>query len=482
MLTVRSIKLILKNHSEEYAAREMITAHIPKVKIEICDFVPDSTEDYVISSLEIKDGSYVYTTVLNLSNKLYNDCTAENKYSKTYVKKSINSAFCRAFGTNLPWGLITGIRPSKIVRELADSGVSRTEIKKYLKDFYLCSDDKIKIATDVAYRERELIKTIPKNSVSLYVGIPFCPTRCLYCSFTSQSVKFSNKLMEPYMDALEKEIISTAEIIKNNGLTIDTVYIGGGTPTSLSEAQLKRLLDCLFRYFEFGSIREFTLEAGRPDTITHEKLNIIKEFGISRISINPQTMNQKTLDIIGRRHTPEDIVRTYELAERLGFNHINTDIIAGLPEENEADFDYTLNELEKVNPQSITVHTMSIKHGSFLDGKYSMYTQTAADTVNNMLNNAAKRMKKLKKKPYYMYRQKNMLGNLENVGYCDANHECLYNIYIMEEVQSIYSVGAGASTKIINGSKIERIFNVKEVSEYIKRIDEMIKRKDILKL
>lgn len=476
------MKLILKNHNEEYAAREMITAHMPKIKIEIVDYIPDLSEDYVISSLDIENGRYIYRTVLNLNQKLYEDCTSENDFSKTYVKKSINSAFDKALSTKLPWGLITGIRPSKIVRELADRGIERADIEKYLREFYLCSEDKIKIASDVAYRERELINAIPKNSVSLYIGIPFCPTRCLYCSFTSQSVNFSNKLTEPYMDALEKEIVSTAEIIKNNGFTIDTVYIGGGTPTSLSEGQLQRLLDCVYGTFDLDSIREFTLEAGRPDTINEEKLRIIKSFGISRISINPQTMNQKTLDIIGRRHTPEDIIRTYDMAVRLGFTHINTDIIAGLPEETESDFEYTLNEIEKLNPQSVTVHTMSVKHGSFLDGKYSMYTRTASDTVNNMLSSAAKRMDKLNKKPYYMYRQKNMLGNLENVGYCDDNHECLYNIHIMEEVQSIYAVGAGASTKIINGSKIDRIFNVKEASEYINRIDEMIARKNILKV
>ena len=200
---------------------------------------------------------------------------------------------------------------------------------------------------------KRLIDLIPKNSVSLYIGIPFCPTRCLYCSFTSQSVKFSNKLTEPYLDALFKEIRFIGEIIKQNGLFADTVYIGGGTPTSLSEEQLNRLLDEIYKHIDLSKTREFTLEAGRPDTITEEKLKIIRSHAITRISINPQSMNQKTLDIIGRRHTPEDIIKSYNLAVKNGFTHINTDIIAGLPDENEDDFLYTLEEIKKLNPQSV---------------------------------------------------------------------------------------------------------------------------------
>lgn len=474
------MKLILKNHTEEYAAREIITSYLPKVKIETAENPVDG-EDYVLSTLLQNNGEYVYDTLLFLNGKKYYGKTTENEYSKTYIKKSIGKALGDALNINLPWGLITGIRPSKLVRELSESGFDKSQIESHFKNFYLCSDDKTRLAIEVAQREKMLIESMPKNSVSLYIGIPFCPTRCLYCSFTSQAVKFSNKLTEPYLDALSKEMKHTAQIIKNNSLKIDTVYIGGGTPTALSEQQLERLLADIYKYFDLSDVREFTLEAGRPDTINDEKLRIIRNYNIGRISINPQTMNQKTLDIIGRKHTPDDILRTYDMAVRLGFKHINTDLIAGLPEEREADFIHTLDEIEKLNPQSVTVHTMSIKRGSFLDRDYSMYTPSAAETVNNMLKAASEYMSKMNKAPYYMYRQKNMLGNLENVGYCDKGHECLYNIYIMEEVQSIYAIGAGASTKIINGSKIDRIFNVKEVSEYINRIDEMIERKDILK-
>ena len=472
--------LILKNHNEEYAAREIIAAHIPKIKIEISDIIPENG-DYVISELIIKDNEYIYSTFIRLEGKEYKSQYTNASYSKTFVKKSINDALKEALGTCLPWGLITGIRPSKMVREMLETDKTENEIQDIFLNHYECSNDKTKLAMEVAKRERALIESMPQNSISLYVGIPFCPTRCLYCSFTSQSIKFSNTLTEPYMDALSKEIAYTANLIREKGLKLDTIYIGGGTPTAISEKQLDRLLSEINQNFDLSNLREYTLEAGRPDTITTEKLKIIRDNNISRISINPQTMNQKTLDIIGRKHSPEDVIRSYEEALKLGFTHINTDLIAGLPEETEDDFIHTINEIKKLNPQSVTIHTMSIKRGSFLYERYSMYTPSASNTVNNMLSIASDAMESLGKKPYYMYRQKNMLGNLENVGYCDTGHECLYNIYIMEEVQSIYAIGAGASTKIIDGSKIDRIFNVKEVSEYIKRIDEMIARKDVLK-
>jgi len=474
------MKLIFRNHNEEYAVKEMLTAHIPKIKPDICDEIP-ADEDYLFTEVSKSGDDFFYNCELRLNDKNFQKSIICTEYSKTHIKRVVNAALVKALKTDLPWGLITGIRPSKIVREMRDNGFSDNSIQKHFLDFYECSPSKTKLAMDVAKNEHKLISTMPSGSISLYIGIPFCPTRCLYCSFTSQSIKFSSKLTEPYMDALIKEIKAVAQIVKNKQLTIDTVYIGGGTPSALNANQIDRLLKEIYHSFDLSKTREFTFEAGRPDTIDIEKLKVINDYGISRISINPQTMNQKTLDIIGRHHTPEDIIKTYELATKLNFDHINTDLIVGLPEENEDDFDHTLREIEKLNPQSVTVHTMSIKRGSYLDEKYSMYTMAAANTVNNMLTMASQSMETMKKIPYYMYRQKNMLGNLENVGYCDKGHECLYNIYIMEEVQSIYALGAGASTKIIDGSRIERIFNVKEVSEYIKRIDEMIARKDILK-
>ncbi len=480
------MKLILINHKEEYAAREIIAAYIPRIKFEITDIVPED-DDYAISSVKKIGEKFKYKAVLSIDGKKYEGNAISCEFSKTFVKRTLAQALKQATKAHLPWGLITGIRPSKMVRELMEKGVEQREILSRFENLFMCDNDKANLAFEVARREMALIGSIPENSVSLYIGIPFCPTRCLYCSFTSQSVEFSNKLTEPYMDALCKEMKATAKIISDKNLKIDTVYIGGGTPTSLSAKQLYRLLDEMVTDFDLSAVREITLEAGRPDTTDAEKLKIISDFKIPRISINPQSMNEKTLETIGRRHSPEDIIKTFEKARKIGFNHINADIIAGLPGETPEDFNHTLCEIEKLNPESVTVHTMSVKRGSFLDKYYDMYTPSAAETVNEMLKTASAKMEEMKKLPYYMYRQKNMLGNLENVGYCNNEHECLYNIYIMEEVQSIFAVGAGASTKIISpsrsadlGDKIDRIFNVKEVSEYIKRIDEMIARKNIL--
>ncbi len=474
------MKLILINCKEEYAAREIINAYLPKQKIELwhCPFyTPKLSEDTTIAQIKLSGHMYTYICHLLLNGEYKKAVYTSDTYDKTHLKRVISESFEALTNIHLPWGLLTGIRPSKNVRELYESGMDYIEISRHFKDFYLADEDKTNLSIEVAQTEKKIIDNMDKDAVSIYVGIPFCPTRCLYCSFTSQSIKFSNKLTEPYMDALIKEIHETAKILKQKNKTIETLYIGGGTPTSLTEVQLERLMKEINLYFNMDKLKEYTVEAGRPDTITREKLEILKKYNVTRISINPQTMRQKTLDLIGRCHTPSDIESTYQIAREVGFKHINMDLIAGLPNESLDDFIYTLDKIEKLAPDSATVHTMSIKHGSYLDRCYSMYTNTSKDTVNNMLSYADKVLRKMNKRPYYMYRQKNMLGNLENVGYCGIGGECLYNIYIMEEVQSIIALGAGASTKIITDKSIERVFNVKEVIEYINRIDEMIERK-----
>ncbi len=477
------MKLILINCKEEYASREIINAYLPKRKIELWHspfYTPDMSADTTIAQIKFNGHMYTYICHLILEGRYAKSEFESKKYDKTNLKRVISDCFGYLTGIHLPWGLLTGIRPSKNVRELYESGMDYKDIREHFKSFYLADDSKTDLSIEVAKTEKALIDKMKKNSVSIYIGIPFCPTRCLYCSFTSQSIKFSNKLTEPYMNALIKEIQSTAEILKQKNKVIETIYIGGGTPTALNEDQLERLMNAVNTYFDLENLKEYTVEAGRPDTITQQKLDILKRYNVSRISINPQTMHQKTLDLIGRCHTPEDIENTYRMARKTGFNHINMDLIAGLPNEDTKDFLYTLDKIEEMAPDSVTVHTMSIKHGSFLDKDYSTYTKTNHETVNSMLSSAADLMKKMNKHPYYMYRQKNMLGNLENVGYSTKGSECLYNIYIMEEVQSIIALGAGASTKIVTDKSIERAFNVKEVIEYINRIDEMIERKNKL--
>ena len=471
------MKLCLVNHNERYAVCEIAMAYFPRTKFEdVCEIPEDG--DYIISTLEKGNNEYKYITEISYNGKIRSNTIIKSEYNKTYFKQSFHAIAKELIGGFLPWGVLTGIRPGKIARELLDTGLSENQVKSRFLDFYLTTDKKAELALEVAKNEIHTLENIDKNGISLYVGIPFCPTRCLYCSFTSQSIKFTSKFVEPYLEALYKEIEYTSEKLKNTPYHIETVYIGGGTPTSLTDVQLNGLIEKLYMEFDLSNIKEFSVEAGRPDTITWEKLNVLKNNNITRISINPQTINDRTLKLIGRNHTAREFIESYNMAMSIGLTNINTDLIAGLPGESAEDFLKTLDCIESLNPKNVTVHTMSIKRSSFLAQDYDTYTISGAETVNTMLDLAYDRMKAMGKIPYYMYRQKNMLGNLENVGYCNKGYESLYNIYIMEEVQSIIALGAGASTKIVKGDNISRVFNVKDVYEYITRHDEMLKRKD----
>ncbi len=383
---------------------------------------------------------------------------------------------------NSPWGILTGIRPVKIACKLIKSGKTPAETVEYFINEYGATRQKAELAVRVAEVELPIIDSISPNGVSIYIGIPFCPTRCLYCSFVSNSVARSAKLIPEYLECLRREIAYTADIIRQKGDVVESVYIGGGTPTTLSAEQLAFLLDAVFSQFDLSNSKEFTVEAGRPDTITAEKLKTIKSFGIDRISINPQSMNPETLKIIGRNHTPDEIRRAMFLSRECGIKCVNMDIIAGLPGETVDMFKYTVEEVEKLKPENTTVHTMSIKRSSKLNETLGDYSLTEGTDVSEMVNFAMDAITSKGKNPYYLYRQKNMLGNLENVGYALPGFESLYNIYIMEEVQTIISLGCGGDTKTVDRKtdRIERIFNVKEPKDYIERIDEMLHRKDVL--
>lgn len=473
------MKICLVNHNERYAVCEIAMAYFPHTKF--ADVAARPAEgDYVISELQKEGDIYKYITTLSYNGLTECNIVKSTEYNKTYFKQSFHYAAKRVAGGFLPWGVLTGIRPGKIARELIESGLDRDGVKGRFLTHYLTDSVKADLAIEVAENELKVLKGMDKDAISLYVGIPFCPTRCLYCSFTSQSIKFTSKFVEPYLEALYKEIEYTAAKLKDTPHHIETVYIGGGTPTSLTAAQLDGLIKKLYAEFDLSEVKEFSVEAGRPDTIDADKLIALRDNGVTRISINPQTINNNTLKLIGRSHSAEDFLQSYQLALDLGLTNINTDIIAGLPSESTEDFVRTLDAIADLNPTNVTVHTMSIKHGSFLDRDYDMYSISSATAVNDMLNATYARMKALGKMPYYMYRQKNMLGNLENVGYCDKGFENLYNIYIMEEVQTIVALGVGASSKIVTPHSIERVFNVKDVYEYITRHDEMLSRKDMI--
>ena len=383
---------------------------------------------------------------------------------------------------NTPWGTLTGIRPSKIATKLLLEGMSEPQAAEYFMREFGASANKAQLAVEVAAAELPVRNAMYQDGVSIYIGIPFCPTRCLYCSFVTCGTRQAAKLMGQYVEMLKKEIAYTAKIIKKNNDRIETVYIGGGTPTTLDENMLDDLLSCVYREFDLSHCREFTVEAGRPDTVTAEKLEVLKKHKVSRISINPQSMNAETLKVIGRAHTPEQIKDAVKLAREHGFDNINMDVIAGLPGEDIEMFKRTLKEVEELSPENTTVHVMSIKRSSRLHEYLGDYCLTDGETVSEMVDYAYDFLKQQGKHPYYMYRQKNQLGNLENVGYAKQGYDNLYNIYIMEEIQTIISLGCGGVTKTVDRTidRIERIFNVKEPKDYIERIDEMLSRKDEL--
>lgn len=401
--------------------------------------------------------------------------------TKNQLKQMLYRMLCDYTKRTLPWGNLTGIRPTKIPMKLLEEGKSREEIYRYMKDTYLTSDEKIELATDIAERENAILKKIDyDNGYSLYIGIPFCPTTCLYCSFTSFPIVKWEKRMDLYKEALFKEMEYVAEQMKDRPLS--TIYFGGGTPTSLNPQDLDEILTKVEELFPVEQAVEFTVESGRPDSITREKLQVLRNHGISRISINPQTMKQATLDLIGRRHTVEDVKEKFLLARELGFDNINMDLIVGLPEETIDDVRQTMEEIKALGPDSVTVHSLAIKRAARLNIYKERYGNLKIVNTQEMIDLTAQYAEEMGLKPYYLYRQKNMAGNFENVGYAVPGKECLYNILIMEEKQTIAACGAGTTTKVYfpAENRIERAENVKEVEQYIDRIDEMIGRKEKL--
>ncbi len=380
-------------------------------------------------------------------------------------------------GKTLPWGTLTGVRPTKLIFERIERGEAKH--LQFMDENYYVSKEKAALATRIAAVEYQLLNAIDyQKGYSLYIGIPFCPSICNYCSFGSHPISRFADCVEPYIEALKKEIKAVSGCFP--GRTLETVYFGGGTPTSVSAEQLRSLIRCVKENFDISGVREFTVEAGRPDSITEDKLRMLLEEGITRISINPQSMVERTLETIGRKHTAAQVRDAFALARSLGFDNINMDLIAGLTGEDIDDFKYTLSEIEKLDPDSVTVHTLARKRAARLTTEGELYEGNEAKDVALMVETAASFMKDHGYEPYYLYRQKNMTDNLENVGYARPGKEGLYNILIMEEKQIILACGSGASSKFVRDAgdkRFERVENVKNVHEYTDRIDEMIARK-----
>ena len=403
--------------------------------------------------------------------------------TKNELKQNLYLILSEITGKKLPWGTLTGIRPTKIPMKFLEEGKSKDEIRKYMEETYFASDEKIELSIEIAERELHLLEKIDyENGYSLYIGIPFCPTTCLYCSFTSYPLVSWRQKVDNYLDALEKELDYVA--VKFGKKHLNSIYIGGGTPTTLEPYQLDRLIRKIRCSFDLSHCLEFTVEAGRPDSITREKLETLKKWDITRISINPQTMKDETLKIIGRRHTVAQAVESFQLARELGFDDINMDLIMGLPEESLEDAKDTLEQIKALKPDNLTVHSKRAARLNMFKEDYKDYKMV--NTTEHM-NLTARYAKEMGLEPYYLYRQKSMAGNLENVGYASPGKAGIYNILIMEEKQTIVACGAGASTKRVwnepnpDGThRIERCENVKDVGQYIERIDEMIERKQKL--
>lgn len=390
-------------------------------------------------------------------------------------KRRAYAFFRKITGKDLDWGILTGVRPGKLYNELKARG---EDPEKVLKEKYYVSDEKIALLRRVSESQQAVKRSPDPKAIGLYIGIPFCPTRCQYCSFTSNP--YQRDASDAYLAALLREMEAVRKLMDEKGQTAESIYVGGGTPTSLEEDQLCLFLNRVCDLFVTDSTVEFTVEGGRPETITAEKLAAIREAGAGRISINPQSMKQRTLDLIGRKHSPQQIREAFELAQQAGIGIVNADLITGLPEETPEDFRDSLSEVIALGPENITVHTLAVKKASRMIEEDPRIALRQAENVRQMLQDADRMLTEAGFEPYYMYRQKHMAGNFENVGWCRPGTASLYNIRIMEEDQTIVAMGAGAISKVYfpAENRLERVPNVSNYQIYIERIDEMIARKE----
>ena len=496
------ITILLKDKEFEHDVFELTRAFFPDAGFTLLDEVPPESGPEEVRAMadpepEIKkirvtadreDGQYILAldtergSIFRKAQRIPDpgDGTSVRKQNKDIVKSLLYGMLSEYTGKTLPWGNLTGIRPAKLATEMLENGKTPREAEEEMKSLYLVSEKKARLAVEIAEKERELLSRVDcGHGYSLYLGIPFCPSICLYCSFSSYPADLWKDRVDAYLCALEKEIRETSALMEETERVLNTVYIGGGTPTSLNAGQLERLLGILCDSFKTEFLMEFTVEAGRPDSITREKLETLKRFPVTRISVNPQTMNQKTLDLIGRKHTVEQTVSAFGLARETGFDNINMDLIIGLPGEEEEDVRRTLEQILALSPESMTVHSLAVKRAARLNLFKDRYREMTFENNQRIIDLTMHAAGAMNMAPYYMYRQKNMKGNFENVGYAEDGAECLYNVLIMEQKEPIIALGAGGSTKfqIPSGDRIERIENIKDVSGYIDRIDEMIERK-----
>ena len=461
----------LNDFKYRYDVYQMFNIYFPLDELKFSE----SEGDY---SIIIKDNKVTFEY------KDIKDEALENKeeYFKETIKKLIFKNLQKITKDVYPWGTLVGIRPSKIALKGLREGLSEEEIKKVFYDKHYALEEKAQLCIDVAKSEDKFVNKDPRN-ISIYIGMAFCPTRCLYCSFASNPINGNKKLVEPYLKALSYEIKEMSKYVKEKNLKIETIYFGGGTPTSINNEEFENLMNLIYNSFiKENSPREFTVECGRPDSITLEKLKTMKRYNVTRISINPQTMNDKTLKLIGRNHTSKDVIEKFKMAKDLGFQDINMDMIIGLPGEGLEEAKHTAKEILKLSPDSLTVHGLSLKRGSIMYENFILKKGLglkSQEEIMKMYEESRELAKALDIKPYYMYRQKNMVGNMENLGYAKKGKECLYNIEMNEDKKTIIALGADAVTKVVflEENRLERFANVKDLKGYTERIKEMVEGK-----
>lgn len=462
------INIKLNDLKYRYDVYQMFNIYFPLDKINFSELEGDY-------HVEITDDKVSFS---------YNDISREDykndtEYYKETIKKVIFKALRDITGDEYPWGTLVGIRPSKIALKHLREGKSEEEVKEIFFEKHITLEEKAQLCIDVAEFEDKYVNKDPKN-IAIYVGMAFCPTRCLYCSFAANPIGGNKKLVNPYLEALTYEIEEIKKYVDEKGLRIESVYFGGGTPTAVNDEEFENLMNKIYNSFvENRELKEFTVECGRPDSITLNKLQTMKKYDVTRISINPQTMNDETLKLIGRGHTSQDVIDKFKMARELGFEDINMDMIIGLPGEGLQEAKITAREIKKLSPDSLTIHGLSLKRGSIMYENFILKKGLglkSQEEIMKMYEESKNLAKELELTPYYMYRQKNMVGNMENLGYSKKGKECIYNIQMIEDKQTIIALGADAVTKVVflENDRIERFGNVKDIKEYVNRIKEMV--------
>jgi oxygen-independent coproporphyrinogen III oxidase len=470
------MNLYVKNHNFHFELENLTRLFFPNEKITVIRDFSEPQPPYIYTEVSDKITISVNIGSFNKSETAVKKLADDD--NELVSAQLLYKLLCDFTGLTQPWGILTGVRPVKLLRRLAEESSEEQAVKKFEKDFFV-SNEKIALSRETEHNERKILELSKPESFSLYVGIPFCPSRCSYCSFVMASIERAEKLIEPYTKLLCEEIKQTAEIANKLGLRLETVYFGGGTPTTLSAEQLDTVLGTVNNSFDMSTCREFTVEAGRPDTIDIAKLFALKENKVDRISINPQTVNDEVLKTIGRKHTAQQFFDAFELARKCGFDNINTDLIAGLPTDTPESFKNSLDSIVRLNAECITVHTLCMKRASRLTTEGVTLDLQQARDAREMLAYTQNILGQNEYIPYYMYRQSRMVGNLENVGWSKKGFESLYNVYVMDETHTILACGSGGVTKLKrnNPDYLERIFNFKYPYEYIDRFDELIQRK-----